>query len=92
MSDYKTAPDMQSFKLNISQKQKVYHLIMILDILQNRLKKSDLDSCSQIEKKSELLKETHLIEKCLNLIHELAHHFYMIYDLINLCKLITNFK
>lgn len=62
------------------------------------MKKNEFDFGAQIdESKSRFDQNTHLDKaslerKYVKLVHELMYHLYMAYDLINLCKLITNFK
>ena len=78
-------------KRNISEKQKEIHSFLIVDTLQNRINKCEFDFSSQVVNKDNLLNKE-MSCKYLELIHELIYHVYMIYDLINLCKLLTSFK
>lgn len=98
MLEFKLAPNLPPSKKNISDKQKKLHFFVILDILKNRLNKLEFDYCVQIDcAKSKLesnrrQKRDALEHKYLKIIHELIFHTYMAYDLINLCKILTNFK
>ena len=87
----KTDANMPNCKKNISEKQKEMHSYMIIDILQNSLNKSDFDFCSQIENK-EGLDNTEISKRYVEILHELIYHLYMVYDLVNLCKILTSFK
>ncbi len=83
-------PNLPPCRQNISNKQKDIHSSIIFDILTNQLVKEDFDHSSQIDIKDS--ENSDLIENYLEKFHELIHHLYMIYDLVDLCKLLTNFK
>ena len=78
-------------KQNISETQKDLHIAILIEHLSNRIQKEEFDQCCQIDNRA----EHHNIDlpyKCLTSLHEIIYHLYMIYDLVNLCKFLTNFK
>ena len=91
MMDFKPDHNSPSCKKNISVKQKEIHSYIITDLLENQIKKSNFDLCSQLNNKKKA-DNTPLSEEYIELIHELIVHLFMIYDLVNLCKLVTSFK
>ena len=91
MIDLKPEPNVPSCKKNISLRQKEIHSYIIIDILQSVLNKSDFDFCCQIENRDNL-DNTELSQVYLEILHELIYHIYMVYDLVNLCKILTSFK
>ena len=84
-------PNLPPCRQNISDKQKDIHSSIIADILTNQLNKNEFDLSSKIET-NEPIQNSVLTEKYLEILHELIYHLYMIYDLVDLCKLLTNFK
>jgi hypothetical protein len=83
-------------KQNISAKQKETHSFCILNLLTNEIDKNRFDLCTKLEQQQQqqlnsLLNQNETV-KYLHLIDELIYHCYMVYDLINLCKLLTSFK
>ncbi|CAF0851226.1 unnamed protein product [Brachionus calyciflorus] len=89
--DVKSEEISASVKKNISEKQKEVHKMLINDILECRLSKSDFDSSAQIQSSIQPNAEN-ISQNVLILLHELIHHLFMIFDLNNLHKLLTNFK
>ena len=75
---------------NISDKQKEIHESIINDLLENQIKKSEFDFSSKMEINE--IDNSDLVEKYIELFHELIYHLYMIYDLLDLCSVLVNFK
>lgn len=84
-------PNLPPCKQNISETQRKLHIAIIVEMLQNQFKKDEFDFSSQIDNKNEF-ESSEYSKHYLILLHELIHHLYMIYDLVNLCKFLTNFK
>lgn len=91
ISDAQSDPNLPPCKQNISEIQKDMHISIIIDILKNQIKKDEFDFSCQIDNNSEA-DSLDLSEKFLKILLELIYHLYMIYDLVNLCKFLTNFK
>lgn len=83
-------PNLPPCRQNISEKQKDVHSSIITEILNHQVNKSEFDFSSKIETNEK--DNSDLSEKYLILFHELIYHLYMIYDLVDVCKLLTNFK
>ncbi len=78
-------------KKNINDKQKELHAFLIVDLIKYQLQKSDFDSLAQVETHRPIefdMKSDRYVE----VFHELIYHLYMVFDLVNLCKVLTNFK
>jgi hypothetical protein len=84
-------PNLPPCRQNISDRQKDIHASIIADLLTNQLNKNEFDLSSKIELQ-ESLQNADLSQKYLLILHELIYHLYMIYDLVDLCKVLTNFK
>ena len=91
ISDDQSDPNLPPCKQNISDIQRDLHNAIIVEILKNQLKKDEFDFSSQIENKNEA-ESAEYSQRYLKILHELIYHLYMIYDLVNLCKFLTNFK
>ena len=91
MIDLKPEPNIPSCKKNISLRQKEIHSYIILDILQYWIVKDDFDFCCQIQNRDNL-SNGELSERYVEVLHELIYHIYMVYDLVNLCKILSSFK
>ena len=76
---------------NISNKQREIHSYCILDFLHNQINKPAFDFSTQIVNKFSLINENMTL-KYLDLIDDLIYHVYMVYDILNLSKLLTCFK
>ena len=76
---------------NISNKQREIHSYCIIDLLHNQINKSEFDFSTQIVNKFSLINENMML-KYLDLIDDLIYHVYMVYDILNLSKLLTCFK
>jgi hypothetical protein len=66
------------------------HFYIIVDLLKYGLNKSEFDICSQVDCHNENSDE--ISQRYVENLHELIYHLYMIYDLVNLCKILTSFK
>ncbi len=91
LSDVKLDPTLPPCRQNISKIQKSLHVSTIVNILKNQLRKDDFDFTCQIENSNEM-ESAEFAQQYLETLHELIFHLYMIYDLVNLCKVLTNFK
>ena len=91
VSDAQLDPNLPPCRQNIGKMQKSLHVSIIVEILKNQLKKDEFDFTCQIENGNEL-ETAEFSQQYLEILNELFFHLYMIYDLVNLCKLLTNFK
>lgn len=91
ISDSQSDPNLPPCRQNISNIEKNLHISIIVELLKNELKKEEFDFCCQIDNRNEY-ESVEYGQQYLETLHELIYHLYMIYDLVNLCKILTNFK
>jgi len=91
ITENQSDPNLPPCKQNIGETQRKIHVAIIIEMLQYQFKKDEFDFSSQIDNPNDF-ESSEYSKKYMMLVHELIHHLYMIYDLVNLCKFLTNFK